>query len=132
MTSRTPAMGNGETVDVKRFSFAREHRLRRPRDFERVFRAEFAADRVLVVHACRNGLEVSRLGVSVSRRIGNAVERNRWKRRFREAFRVQRHQLPSGLDIVVRPRKGAQLDYGAIAHSLRRLVARIDRALPRD
>ena len=42
-----------------------------------------------------------RLGLSVSRRIGNAVVRNAWKRRLREAFRVARRKIPAGHDYLV-------------------------------
>lgn len=48
----------------------------------------------------------ARLGLSVSRRIGNAVARNAWKRRLREAFRVARQQIPAGQDYLVVVRSG--------------------------
>ncbi len=48
-----------------------------------------------------------RLGVTVSRRVGNAVVRNRLKRRIREWFRRKRRALPEGLDLVVIGRRGA-------------------------
>ena len=47
-----------------------------------------------------------RLGVTASRRVGNAVQRNRAKRLSREAFRCVRGQLPAGLDLVVIVRQG--------------------------
>ncbi|NDH95806.1 MAG: ribonuclease P protein component, partial [Planctomycetia bacterium] len=49
----------------------------------------------------RHDSTVSRLGLSVSRRVGHAVVRNRWKRRLRDVFRRLRERLPAGLDIVV-------------------------------
>lgn len=100
-------------------------RLRHATEYRRVFRRRSSvADSVLVVYACPNQLPYSRLGLTVSRKIGGAVCRNRWKRLVREAFRRHRGQMPPGLDLVVLPRKGVVPEYEKVVASLLRLVDR--------
>jgi len=112
-------------------TFPKSVRLRTSPEFDRVYRSKhYAADGVLVMCGVRNGTNVTRLGLSVSRKVGNAVVRNRWKRQIREAFRKQRANLPLGLDLVVRPKKGATCDGRAIYRSVEKLVARLDRSMP--
>jgi ribonuclease P protein component len=109
-------------------NFGRELRIRTPREFDRVYTARiYAADHVLVVNGDANGLAHPRLGLAVSKKAGNAVTRNRWKRLIREAFRLSLAQLPPGLDLIVRPQKGAAPDFAAISRSLPTLAARIAR-----
>ncbi len=112
--------------------FSCVYRLRLQTDFDHVYQQDaYLADHVLVVHGCRNGLAISRLGLSVSRKVGGAVVRNGWKRRIREAFRLHREHLPGGFDFVVRPRRGAVPDSSAIAASLPRLLGRLADRLSR-
>ena len=112
-------------------TFPKTVRLRTSPEFDRVYRSKhYAADRTLVMCGARNGTEATRLGLSVSRKVGNAVVRNRWKRRIREAFRTQRVGLPEGLDLVVRPKKGATCDAAAITLSVLKLAQRLDRSIP--
>jgi ribonuclease P protein component len=107
--------------------------LRSQNDFDLVYKQDFfAADDVLVIRARRNGLGFSRVGLSVSRRVGNAVVRNRWKRLIREAFRQQKGQIPVGIDLVVRPRKGAMPEHGKIFKSIVSLANRLDKKLPKQ
>lgn len=111
-------------------SFPKSVRLCKQADFDSVYRSNwFAADDVLVIKAVRNELGVTRLGLSISRKVGNAVVRNRWKRAIREAFRRQRLELPVGLDLVVRPKKGAVCDQLAIARSIDRLSRRLEKKI---
>jgi ribonuclease P protein component len=95
-------------VTPARHTFPPSRRLKSPAEFRRAYdRDRSAADAILVVYACENGLAHPRLGVSVSRKAGGAVARNRLKRLFREAFRLTQHDLPPGVDFVLIPRAKA-------------------------
>lgn len=112
--------------------FLRTYRILRGEDFDRVFaRRCSAADGVLVVHVERNELGHPRLGLVVSRKAGNAVRRNRWRRVLREAFRLHRRELPKNVDIVVIPRPVAEAALAAVARSLVALARRAERKLER-
>lgn len=82
--------------------------LRTSAEFDHVFAQKCsAAEGSLIVYAAQNELGHPRLGLVVSKKVGNAVARNRWKRVLREAFRLQQDELPQSLDLVVLPRGSA-------------------------
>ena len=85
-------------------------RLSRSADFERVYRkGRSQGNRHLVVYAFpRGGGDGPRLGVSVSRKVGGAVQRNKVKRLLREAFRARADALPPDHDFVVVARPEAR------------------------
>jgi len=102
-------------------------------DFRRVYdRRRSASDKWLIVYACENGLSHRRLGMSVSRKVGNAVTRNRLRRLYREAFRLTRDALPPGLDIVVIPQGTEEPSLEQLKDSLPRLLGQISRRLGKD
>jgi ribonuclease P protein component len=73
----------------------------------------------LVVYAAEGGQAWSRIGLTVSRKVGGAVVRNRIKRRLREAFRRNKNEIPVGYDIVVIARtQAASADYEALERDL--------------
>ncbi len=83
-------------------------------EFERVYRQGTAfRGRLFSVHAFPNELGTPRLGLSVSKKVGNAVTRNVVRRRLREVFRSTVGRRPEGLDLVVSarpPAAGATFD----------------------
>ena len=111
-------------------SFPPRYRIKSPGDFRRAYRRRVsAADGQIVVFGHPNGLAYPRLGVSASRRLGGAIVRNRWKRLVREAFRLTRHQLPEGIDLVVVPRPNVEPTLAALLDSLPHLARRVARKI---
>jgi ribonuclease P protein component len=89
---------------------SRRNRLSRSRDFDAVYRrGRSVSTRFLVLYSFPReedaGTE-SRLGLAVSRQLGNAVQRNRLKRRLRAAFEELEPELPAGHDFVLIARPG--------------------------
>jgi ribonuclease P protein component len=110
--------------------FLPEYHIRRNADYQRAYRRRSSAsDDWLLVFGCPNELPYPRLGLSVSRKFGNAVARNRWKRRLREAFRLCRVELPQGIDLVVLPRGGGDTELEVLLQSLPGLANKIARKL---
>ena len=115
----------------------RRPRLTRSADFDRVYRrGRSAATRSFVLYAFPSAAGASeerdesrerdevRLGVSVGRRVGGAVDRNRVKRMLREAFWALDEELPEGHDFVIVARAGAAetAERGGSRRSARRAV----------
>lgn len=100
-------------VATPRQTYPKSHRLGGRLQFARVFEAKVRTTRgPLTVYAVPNDLPHARLGISISRRVGIATRRTRIKRLIREAYRLQRHALPTGFDwvVVVRPHEPADLE----------------------
>ncbi len=106
------------------FSFPRSARLLSGADFRRVYRRGVRLRAgPLRLCALRRREGESRLGLSIGRRVGNSVQRNRWKRAVREAFRLNRHKLHAPHDLVV------SIDWSAAPEQSRRAAASLDRLI---
>jgi ribonuclease P protein component len=115
------------------YRFRPAEHLRRPSDFRRVYeRRRSLSDGWLIVYGCENGLPYLRLGLSVSRKVGQATKRNRLRRLYREAFRLSRHEMPTGLDLVLIPRRADEPPLEELKQSLKRLVGQLAGRLARE
>jgi ribonuclease P protein component len=109
--------------------FPKQTRLLTAKEFELVFSTRVSAgNSALVLYGAANDLGHPRLGLTVPRRIGGAVLRNRWKRLLREAFRLQQHELPA-IDFVCVPRAASPPDLRQLMESFTSLTQRIERKL---
>ncbi len=99
----------------KTFAFPRRHRLTGRRLYQAVYDTGWKLNRNPLLMVSRpNDLAHCRWGLSISRKVGNAVVRNRIKRLIREAIRLGRHDFPVGYDLIliIRPHKPLRLaDY---------------------
>ena len=83
--------------------------LKRNGDFRKVYAGgKSYANRYLVLYVLNNGTNGNRLGISVSKKVGNSVIRHRITRLIRESYRIREDLFNSGLDMVVVARKSAE------------------------
>ena len=94
--------------------------LKKNQDFQSVYRkGRSYANKLLVMYVLENNIERNRLGISVSKKVGNSVVRHHVTRLVRESYRLQENIFNSGLDIVVIARaNAASASYAEIESAL--------------
>jgi ribonuclease P protein component len=110
-------------------SFGRRWRVRGRTRFAEIHGAKVRRESgPLLVYALPNELDHLRIGLSVGRRVGNAVRRNLVKRRLREAFRRHRDAWATGYDLLVVVRPHDPLSPDDYAVQLGEVITRLDKA----
>jgi len=96
--------------------------LKKNYEFRRLYnKGKSTASKYVAVYIRRNGKSENRLGLTVSTKLGGAVERNRIRRRLKEVYRINEHLLHTGYDIVLVARmsskeaKWSELEASALA-----------------
>jgi ribonuclease P protein component len=104
----------------------RNCRLVRRSEYDVVYReGRRRTSREFTIFLRPNGLEISRFGWSIKKALGNAVRRNRIRRRLREILRLHRQEIATGWDIVIHPRTTtATAEFSPLAAELVRLIPR--------
>lgn len=94
--------------------------LKKNKDFKFVYdHGKSYANRYLVMYVLKNNSDKNRIGIQVSKKVGNSVIRHRVKRLIKESYRLHEEMFNSGLDIVVIARVSAKdADYNKIESAL--------------
>ncbi|MFI3171574.1 MAG: ribonuclease P protein component [Eubacteriales bacterium] len=83
--------------------------LKKNSDFQKVYKkGKSYANKYLIAYVIKNETETNRLGISVSKKVGNSIVRHRVTRLIRESYRLQEEHFHRGYDIVVIARVGAK------------------------
>lgn len=117
------------------FRFTKAEHLTLKKEFEKVFHeGKICKDANIVLYVTENGLPYSRLGLVVSKKVGNAVRRNRAKRLLREAYRLNKHVLHPHVDIIAIPRHpfSSDLKLADIEQGFRRLLLQVNTAFAHE
>ena len=121
-----------EDLRLKREGLPRVHRIRKRKEYREVYRiGGKAVGRYVVVFGLRRRRGGVRLGVTASKKVGNAVIRNRCRRRIREVFRLNRRRVAfEAIDLVVNARRDCALvPWAALVRDYVKCLERLERNL---
>lgn len=98
----------------------KKYRLRKNIEFKRVYnKGKNYWNRNLILYVRKNGLEETRLGITITKKIGNAVIRNKIRRRMKEIYRLNHERVKPSYDLIFIPKKNVvDLSYKELENSL--------------
>ncbi|WAA09534.1 ribonuclease P protein component [Fervidibacillus albus] len=98
----------------------KKYRIKKNEDFQKIFqKGKSTANRQFIIYRLENGRDHFRIGLSVSKKIGNAVVRNRIKRYVRQAFHELEQEIRPSYDLIIIARKSAKdMSYQEVKKSL--------------
>jgi len=103
------------------FTLKKKERITKKSEFLKIGQngVRYKTQNFLIIIFSRKNSELRRLGISVSKKVGGAVKRNRVKRLLREFFRLNKGQLPAACDFLFVAKPGAaQLNFSALSQEL--------------
>ncbi|MFQ5963277.1 MAG: ribonuclease P protein component [Candidatus Scalinduaceae bacterium] len=108
--------------------------MRKKKEFQKVFdEGKIFINDQIKVYASLNHSSISRLGFVVGKKFGNAPKRNRFKRIFREAYRLNKNLLEKGVDLIIIPRSGlTDLSLKVIEDEFKKLLSQINEQLSNE
>ena len=94
--------------------------IKKTREFQKVYKkGKSFANKYLVMYILTNERTENRLGIAVSKKVGNSVVRHRLTRLIRESYRLNKDKFIKGIDIVIVARTGAKdIDYSKVENAL--------------
>ena len=101
--------------------------LNKNHEFRRLYnKGKSAASKYIVVYCRRNGSQENHLGITVSKKVGGAVQRNRVRRRIKEIYRLNEPEITRGYDIVIVARvSSVEATYNELNNSVISLMKKL-------
>ena len=101
--------------------------------FQRLYHTRGVANSFVVLYARKNGTNTNRVGITVSKKLGHAVVRNRVRRRLRDVYRLNEDKFQPGWDIVVVARsKAVTAGFARLSAAYLQLAEKLSILLPTD
>ncbi|MDO5707316.1 MAG: ribonuclease P protein component [Andreesenia angusta] len=100
-------------------------RLKSDRDFQRIYKnGNSFANKYLIVFFMKNKMNINRVGFVTTKKLGNSVKRNKYKRRLKESYRLNSNKLKKGYDMIFLFRKNIpELEYKDINSALNHIIS---------